>query len=490
MSDAPRFRFGPLERRGVLLGLRVQQLAVLIAGATVAVVILRVLEGSASLVASFAAAGLTLIVCFAPVRGLSFDEWLPLAVSGWMRRATGRDRFLSDAPSGGGYPAAIVDSMREIIILSHDVPGASAPIGIAKDRRQGTFTGVLSVRGSSFTLADADEKSRRLASWGGILSGLAREGGLVHRLQWVERTVPDTADRVAEHLRDNLAVPLDSPLARSYLEVIDGAGPTTQEHEVFLALAVDAARAAKAIKAAGGGDEGACEVVRRELTALSASLMGCDVAVEGALTPRLLARAFRSAFDPEGRRGLAAIASRDPDREGSSVANAGPMAADTSWTTYRTDTAWHATYWIAEWPRIGVDADFLAPLLLRTTCSRSVSLTLDPISPLKAIRSVESARTSVTADEELRDRAGFLTTMRRQREHEALADNERDLTDGHAFYRFAGFVTVSAATEEELEVACGEVEDSAARCFLDLRRFYGQQDEAFTYTLPLCRGLR
>jgi hypothetical protein len=81
-------------------------------------------------------------------------------------------------------------------------------------------------------------------------------------------------------------------------------------------------------------------------------------------------------------------------------------------------------------------------------------------------------------------------TVRRSREEEALAGHEHDLSDGHAFYRFAGFVTVTASDEDELTSACGEIEEAAGRSFLDLRRLFGEQEAAFTYTLPLCRGLR
>ncbi|MBA2426759.1 MAG: hypothetical protein H0V60_06720 [Actinobacteria bacterium] len=48
-----------------------------------------------------------------------------------------------------------------------------------------------------------------------------------------------------------------------------------------------------------------------------------------------------------------------------------------------------------------------------------------------------------------------------------------------------------AATPEELEAACGEVEQAAGQSWLDLRLLYGQQAEAFTWgALPICRGLR
>lgn len=495
MADVPRYRFGPLERRGVLAGLRVSQLVILGAAGMLIVASARAFPPAAVLASVFIIGLVGIFVCFVPIGGRALDEWLPVAAGWLIGGLTGGRVFISTHPSDGS--TAVLDPqpefpapLRGITILAHAIPGSDGRIGVVKDARSGTFTGILSVRGKSFALLDGPEKARRLASWAGILSGLARERGVVHRLQWVERTVPDTGNEIGNYLKENLAVPVDSLIARSYLEVVDEAGPVTQQHETFVCLQIHAGRSSRAIKTAGGGDEGACEVLARELSALSTHLVGAEIAVEGALTPRLVARSMRAAFDPSCRDSLARMASRDPDRAGTSIANAGPLATETSWSAYRSDEAWHRTYWIAEWPRIDADPDFLAPLLLRTERMRTVSLTMEPVSPLKAIRTVESARTSAAADEELRNRAGFVTTSRRSREQEALASHERDLSDGHAFYRFAGFVTVTAKEPDDLERACGEIEEAAGRSFLDLRRLSGEQDMAFTYTLPLCRGLR
>ena len=66
---------------------------------------------------------------------------------------------------------------------------------------------------------------------------------------------------------------------------------------------------------------------------------------------------------------------------------------------------------------------------------------------------------------------------------------ESELADGHADYRFSGYVTVTAARPGGLEAACLETEQAAQRAHLELRRLYGRQAEAFTWTLPLARGL-
>jgi hypothetical protein len=73
---------------------------------------------------------------------------------------------------------------------------------------------------------------------------------------------------------------------------------------------------------------------------------------------------------------------------------------------------------------------------------------------------------------------------------ETAARREQELADGHADYRLAGYVTVTAGSPDELEAACGEIEQAAQQSFLELRRLHGRQDVAFTWTLPLGRGLR
>jgi hypothetical protein len=318
----------------------------------------------------------------------------------------------------------------------------------------------------------------------------------VSRIQWLERTVPADGEEVGRYLgeawaRDAVAV--DSLAMRSYLELTSSAPAVTRDHEIFVCLQVDARRAWRQIKRSGGkrgADAGACTVLLRELEALAERLAAADLRVVGVLRPGILASTVRVAFDPWSRPGLARLAAADPDRDGIDEAAAWPLGSKASWGVYRTDGSFHVTYWIASWPRIEVGAAFLSPLLLHAQVVRAIAVTIEPISPLKAMREVEAARTSDAADRELRGRMGFIESARRRRQTEAVARREEELADGHAAVRFAGYVTVSARTLEELERHCSDVEHAAQMARLELLRMYGQQEEAFTYTLPLCRGLR
>jgi hypothetical protein len=113
-----------------------------------------------------------------------------------------------------------------------------------------------------------------------------------------------------------------------------------------------------------------------------------------------------------------------------------------------------------------------------------------PVPPYRAVREVRSARTADLADQALRARAGFLASARRDRESEGVVRREEELAEGHQEFRFSGYVTVSADDPERLVEACAETERSAQSARLELRRLFGRQAEAYTWTLPLGRGLR
>jgi hypothetical protein len=129
-------------------------------------------------------------------------------------------------------------------------------------------------------------------------------------------------------------------------------------------------------------------------------------------------------------------------------------------------------------------------LLGRSSAVRSVAVTFEPVSPERSTREVEAAVTRDRADRELRHRFGQSETARQRQAQEATIRREAELAAGHAEVRLSGFVTVSGRDLDDLRHACSEVHDHAARARLELHRMYGQQAEAFTFTLPLCRGLK
>jgi hypothetical protein len=133
---------------------------------------------------------------------------------------------------------------------------------------------------------------------------------------------------------------------------------------------------------------------------------------------------------------------------------------------------------------------FMDALLGRSSIVRTVAVTFEPIPPERSTREVEAAITRDRADRELRRRFGQSETARQRQAEEATARRESELAAGHGEVRLAGFVTVTGRDLDDLRRACSEVLEHAARARLELHRMYGQQADAFTFTLPLCRGLR
>ena len=278
-------------------------------------------------------------------------------------------------------------------------------------------------------------------------------------------------------------MPLSGALGRSYLELMDASAQATREHEVLLAVQVDASLLRKDT---GGRREDAVIAAAEQI---AHGLERARVQVDAALTAGGLARAIRTAFDPYVHPQLAALRAGGGGDELSEQA-AWPTATREAWGHYLADGAVHATFEIGGWPRAEVGPAFLGPLLGPSEHVRSVAVSFEPLDPLRSLRQAEYEITREETDRQTRHRFGQVETFRQRQASEAARLRELELASGHAEVRLAGFVTVTATSTDELEVACDEVVTQAGRANLELRRLYGQQAEAFTFTLPACRGLR
>jgi hypothetical protein len=273
-------------------------------------------------------------------------------------------------------------------------------------------------------------------------------------------------------------------MIESYLELIGTTTRVTQEHEILLAIQIDAGRLRDQSR------DASVAALIEQSERVAKGLEAAEVGVLGALSPGQLARALRTAFDPYCRTELATVEAADPARDGLDELAAWPLGARESWDSYQSDGALHATFWIGGWPRIEVSPAFMDALLGRSKAVRAVAVTFEPIAVERSTREVEAAVTRDRADRELRRRFGQAETARQRQAEQATARREEELAAGHGEVRLAGFVTISGRDGDDLRRACAEVLEHAARARLELHRMYGQQADAFTFTLPLCRGLK
>ncbi|HTU85250.1 MAG TPA: SCO6880 family protein [Solirubrobacteraceae bacterium] len=492
------YRFGPLERRGLLGQLRAGQAGVVTGGLVAAIAILDREPTAAGAFLAMLGFGFALGLAFAPVGRRTPEEWAPIALSFARRWARRRLRFRSLVPGAGALAAERSRPVRRLLrpprpdppaalrgVRILDVPYEDRTIGVLSEQRRRRLTAVLACRVVSFALLDPEAQERRLARWGLVLSGAA--GSLIRRIQWVERTAPAQGDELARWLHDehDPGIPLrGTPMIESYLELIGATTRAAHEHEVLVAVQIDARR---------GGDrrrDSGMSALLEETERVAHGIEAAEVTVLGALRAGQLARALRTAFDPYARAELAALEAADPGRTGLAECNAWPLGAEEHWEHYRADGALHATFWVAQWPRVDVSPMFMDALLGRSSVVRTVAVTFEPIAPERSTREAEAAVTRDRADRELRQRFGQAETARQRQAQESAMRRESELAAGHAEVRLAGFVTVSGRDPDDLRRACAEVHEQAVRARLELHRMYGQQADAFAFTLPLCRGLR
>ena len=102
-----RYRFGPLERRGLIGSLRVPQVLAIAAGLTGAVILMRTLRGGEGIGFALVLALGAVVFCFWPFNGRSAEEWLPIVGRHAARRVRGQHVFVSTAPHAGVQPAAV-----------------------------------------------------------------------------------------------------------------------------------------------------------------------------------------------------------------------------------------------------------------------------------------------------------------------------------------------------------------------------------------------
>ncbi|MGY2876375.1 hypothetical protein ACVW00_003565 [Marmoricola sp. URHA0025 HA25] len=482
LNEAPTYTFGRRDRGGLLLGFKATQLTTLAAGFGA------VLIGVLTAGTTGALTGFTILIgagflALFPVQGRALVDWARPIANHLHARTLGssRSRYL------GG-----VNALHRCKDLRLDLPGLGQQVRVYQARpfdgpvaavRVGDrWTIILKVRGRNYVLADSATQERRIADWGALLSQCGQEGSRIAAIQWLERTVPDSGHDLAAWWHQH-GDPTQ-PYAAANAELLEQAGPAATRHESFFAVSLDAHKLKRPIRQAGGGPEGTTKVLLAEVTWIRQALTRADIDVIGTVDADDLARIVRSQYDP-----LSATRYEEHDRT-PVLGTAGPMAAVAHWDHYQTDTGLHAVYWIAEWPSVPVEAAWIYPLISLGGIRRTVSVTAEPIPPSRSMRELRSQRVAKRADEAQRQRLGQVETAQDDEEYAALERRERELVRGHTEYRYTGWLTVTATTRDELESACAMVEQAAVRSALEVRRVYGEVDQAFLRaSLPLTQGV-
>ncbi|MGH9156977.1 MAG: SCO6880 family protein, partial [Acidimicrobiales bacterium] len=402
----------------------------------------------------------------------------------WLARLDGFD-------PAGQVTAAFPPGLAGQVILAVDSIeagfGRAGSIAVVHDTKTGRLSASLRVAAGAFALAEDYEQARLVAVWGDAQAAFCTEASPVVAIRWSEWAAPAAMEEQLAWLAEQGAGSDDAGID-SYRRFLEAAGPMAARHEVLVSLVADAKR----IRAGGrrrARQAVSTEVLVRELRSFARRLESGGMAV-APLSPGELAHALRVRMDPTAAPAL--------DRRGRTLGatagivsppNAGPLAAEVSWSHWRVEGSFHRGFLVTEWPRVDVRPAWMAELLLFGGAVRTISVVAEPVPLRQSRRAIERQATKLASDAEQRERCGFRVSAAHRRAESAVAEREVELVAGYAELRFTGVVVVSAADLEELDEACQAMAEVAGRVGVELRALHARHDLAVGACLPLARAL-
>jgi len=466
-----RYRFAPLDRSGVMLGLSLGQCCMLGTGILVSAFTMRiappVVAAAPVLVAS--------LVAFAQLHGRPLRDWIPLYVR-WRRNARQPWRVaVSDLALASG--PQLPPMLEGLELVEVDAPDwvrrcRVGGVGVLFDSRARRATAVVAVSGCEFSLAEASEQDRSVAAWGEVLAVFSRERSPVSRVAWTEWAAPAGVDDHLAYVRKHGAS--EAPGRAAYLALVDHAREFAAHHQVMVAITVDQRRM-RSRRAAGTARDQMVAVLLDEVRLFAQRAVDVGLVVEAPLRPDALASTIRNRLvgglqsEPAGSRSF------------------GPLALVHRFDHVQIDGTYQRAYWIAQWPRLEQGADWMAPLLLHGGGTRAIAMVYSPVPISRSTRAVARDAVKLTADEDQRRRGGWRIGAAQRRAHHEVTQREAELVAGYAELQYAGFIVVSESSVVALDERCAELEQLAARVGLELRALYGQHDVGVAATLPLGR---
>jgi hypothetical protein len=497
MSAAPEvgrlYRLAPIDKTGVMLGLSIVQIVVGGAG---------LLVGSILMVGVSVLLGVLVAVIFAAVGlirvgGEPLLHQVPILMA-FTKRGRKESVWLAPIPVLG--PA--VDPKKGPTVLAsqemHHIDPADyglspeempGPIAMVIDEKAGLFSVSVRINGRQFGLLEPHEQDWTLAQWGNVLSQFVSERPQITQVQWSEWAAPSGMSEHRDWLEAQKAAQPVPDAQAAWNELLGQAGTIATRHEVLLTITTHTSRI-RAQKRHRSRRDASIEALLKEARGLLTRLGGAGLNAV-MLSPREHTRAMRLRMDPSVRATLDRREAFLGTAAGFvSDSNAGPMATKDSWTWFAADNSMHRSFVVAEWPRLDVPGDWMRSLMLWSGVVRSVNVFFTPIPRSKSQRKITAQATKIDADVIHRTEKGFRVGAWHHRAAKSVKEREEELVAGYVELGFAGVVTISGSSLDELDQAGADIVQIAAGVGVELRPLHGRHEEAFIACLPVARGVR
>lgn len=360
-----------------------------------------------------------------------------------------------------------------------------------------SITAELEVQG--FLMLEMPERNELARNWGQVLAGFTQRDGIT-RVSLQERTVPTTILPARQFYAETVTrrgLDPESAVARNYGEVLNQSESFAVSHKNYVTLTFDLIKLQGQIKNLGGGKAGILALARIETANVTDALRSARFDVRKWLSVREWAALGRTAFDPEY---LSATQSRLQDDAGVDLAAIGPMALDEPAGKngiVRSDSGWHSTMWIHEWPRTETHVGFIEPLVFARhpnsgeAVTHIFSLVLTPVKTRSALKRIDDEKRTWRTNQRVKAKRNQQDSAADNADWDALIDQEQSIVAGEGEYRYGAYLTVSATSEEKLNSSLAGMRNALTRAGMEPQILYCQQAEALMVNaLPLGQGMK
>jgi len=422
------------------------------------------------------------LVLLAPlvVRVADRPAWREIALQWvwWRARSRGVTLYRSGPLAGAGGTFRLPGLLaRSRMWRAQDAYGRV--FGLVEHPATRQWTVVLGVNPHAGALISAEERDVRVAQWDRWLAGLSREPG-VDQVAVVLDQIPDPG-RVLQVAVETGLDPDAPPFA---LAVMRDAARHLPTGGAEITAHVAVTFGARGLRVAGQGEaaaEQAAVEIGTRLPGLSRSLVATGSGEGRPLSPEVLAARVRGWYDPAVQVPLAE-AEAQGEEAGITWDDAGPVAAQELWASYRHDSGLSRTYEMVQPPRGAVFDSVLLPLTAAMGGVRRKRVTL-------LFRPLDAAAAPAALDRQVRaaiNRAGRrrgLVHAHDSAEVRSALQAAHEEATGAGVTNVALLVTVTEDGEARLRQAGETVTRAARQAQIRLRPVYGAQAAAFAAAL-------
>lgn len=380
---------------------------------------------------------------------------------------------------------------------SLDLPGREGRIHLYEtergevvvwDARHGTATVccVVATNGLGLPQADApstlseEDREGLIFEWSKVLGSFTQKEHIT-RIAVLEQTRPGTVAAERRYFEEH-AKGLDGGVAESYREALELAARAVTKHTSLLAVTFKLTGEAKAlVKGERNEKAGMLKLAELEIATTTDALFQAGFTRYVWMNAREWAAWGRSLIDPASQEGV--DARTGSMWEGVDPQSASPMLIDEHRTVVETDSGWHRTYWIQEWPRYETFPGFMSRLVFTKQQSekpvrQTFMLVGQPVQIGAAMKKIEEQKRTWITNAGIRQKSGKPTTAADDADWHALEQQEADLVAGQGELRFSAFLTVTATQPESLEQEAASIRNACSATGLEPRSMPWQQAEA------------